>query len=476
MRRKNRKWAATAVALYLLVMWSGYRWSIGQRPADGPILEHIQHEEMRKFKEKRAREAEEEAKSEPHLAEARLNAAGPAFVAARYDAAHVVFIVATDTESRFSASPLISDGTHAKIPPPSHPAAPLAGLDELWEPDSLALHFFPEIVQKTHPGDQWTLSLSPDATIPVAIERTVIAPSGCSLGIGFLASVPPDQRAAYAASGRDYFLVRRTAVQSVDPPVPARIAELTDWKIPSALAQQIEQQLNQRMQQEVAAIDARLLANANSPGMSAGEIPIGNARPRLKEWIHADRGLTRGEGALDYDLRAFQLTPDGVPRLFVRARWKLNNAPAFLMTAWFRVDSSKLDSIKADSPTADSSKADLSSVEKPAAASADSSSTHSSPADSELVLLSADSSWSLAMREGEASPSLGDRLDFATILNQFDADHDGWAELLIHSYEAGASQRDSATIAPYLYTDVGLVPLKSPLRRDARSPESCLDP
>jgi hypothetical protein len=463
MRRKNRKWVATAVALYLLVMWSAYRWSIGQRPADGPILEHIQHEEMRKFKEKRAREAEEEAKAQPHLAEARLNAAGPAFVAARYDATHVVFIVTTDTESRFSPSPLIADGTHAKIPVPAHPAAPLAGLDELWEPDSSALHFFPKIVQQTQPGEQWTLSLSPDSTIPVVIERTVIAPAGCSLGIGFLASVPSDQRAAYAASGRDYFLVRRAAVASVDPPVAAHIAELTDWKTSPDLAQQIEQQLNQRMQQEVTNIDARLLANANSPGMSAAELPVGNARPRLKEWIHADRGLTRGEGTLDYDLRAFRLAPDGAPRLFVRARWKLNDAPAFLMTAWFKVDSTKADSPKAGKSPATS-------------ASGDSSPTHPSPADAQLVLLSADSSWSLAMREGEASPSLGDRLDFATILNQFDADRDGWAELLIHSYEASASQGNSTTIAPYLYTDVGLVPLKAPLRRDARSPESCLDP
>ena len=433
MRRKNRKWAATAVALYLLVMWSAFRWSVGQRPTDGPILEHIQHEEMRKFKERRAREAEEEAKAEPHLAESRLNAAGPAFVAARYDATHVVFIVTTDTESRFSASPLISDGTHAKIAPAPHPAAPLAGLDELWEPDSSALHFFPEIVQKTHPGDQWTLSTAPYTEIPAVIESTVIAPSGCSLDIGFLASVPADQRAAYAASAQDYFLVRPTAVPSVDPPLASHIAELTDWKTPPALAHEIEQQLNRRMMQEVANIDSRVMANANSPGMSAGQFPVGNARPRPKEWIHADRGLARGEGTLDYDLRAFRLTPDGVPRLFVRARWKLNDAPAFLMTAWFK-------------------------------------------ADAQLILLSADSSWSLAMREGEAAPSLGDRLDFTTILNEFDADHDGWAELLIHSYEAGASQRDSATIAPYLYTDVGLVPLKSPLRRDPRSPESCLDP
>ncbi len=199
MRRKNRKWAAMAVGLYLLVMWSAYRWSIGQRPTDGNILDHIQNEEMRKFKERRALAAEEEAKAQPHLAEARLNAAGPAFVAARYDRNHIVFVVATNTESRFSASPLMrSGGKPTRISAPANPAAPLAGLQELWEPDSQTLHFFPAIVQKTQPGEQWILSLSATTTIPVAIERTVIAPAGCSLGMGFLASIPPDQQHAFA--------------------------------------------------------------------------------------------------------------------------------------------------------------------------------------------------------------------------------------------------------------------------------------
>ena len=454
MRRKNRKWVALAAGLYLFVMWSAYRWAISQRPADGPILEHIQNEEMRKFKEKRAREAEEEAKAQPHLAEWRLNAA-PAFVAARYDASHVVFIVTSDTESRFSASPLMRDaGKPTRVSAPAQPAAPLAGLEELWEPDSRALHFLPAIVQKTQPGEQWTLSLSAAATIPVAIERTVIAPSGCSLGIGFLASIPPDQQTAFAASGRDYFLVRRTAVESADPPIGAQIGELPDWRNSPALAREIEQQLNQRMKQEVAGIDSRLLANAASPGATAGELPLGNARPRLKEWIHADQGLARGEGTLDYDLRALRLTPDGVPRLFVRARWKLNDAPAFLMTAWFSADQPKANP-KTTAP------------------------------DAPLVLLWADASWSLAMREGTALATLGDRLDFQTILNEFDADHDGWAELLVHSYDSHLDKTQpadyfhagaSTTLAPYLYTDKGLVPLKSPLHRDLRTAAACLDP
>jgi hypothetical protein len=76
-----------------------------------------------------------------------------------------------------------------------------------------------------------------------------------------------------------------------------------------------------------------------------------------------------------------------------------------------------------------------------------------------------------AMREGEATGSLGDRLDFQTILNEFDADHDGWAERLIHS-----DHGDATTIALYLYSDMGLAPLKTPLRRDSVSPESCVDP
>ena len=47
---------------------------------------------------------------------------------------------------------------------------------------------------------------------------------------------------------------------------------------------------------------------------------------------------------------------------------------------------------------------------------------------------------------------------------------DGWAELLIHSY-----QGTSTTIALYLYTDAGLALMKTPFRRDAQSPESCLE-
>src|ERR1700722_988000 len=83
-----------------------------------------------------------------------------------------------------------------------------------------------------------------------------------------------------------------------------------------------------------------------------------------------------------------------------------------------------------------------------------------------LTLLSADSSWSNSMRQSDASAAPGDSLDFQTILNQFDADHDGWAELLIHSYNAYPSDAHfgaaSTSITLSLYTDLGLVPMKTP--------------
>jgi hypothetical protein len=206
------------------------------------------------------------------------------------------------------------------------------------------------------------------------------------------------------------------------------------------------------MKQEVAKIDATLVANAASPS-AVGESPGGPVRPRTREWLHADRGLIRGEGALDYDIRAFRLAPDGDPRLFVRARWKLADSPVFLMSAWFREGEKKEETGKSASL-------------KTAAFDAESPTVGTRP-----ILLWADASWSVALRGPKDTGSLGDALNFQSVLNEFDADRDGWAELLIHSDEGA-----STTISLYLYTDLGLVPMKTPFRRDAQSPESCVDP
>src|SRR5579863_6711626 len=170
MRRKNRKWVAIAAGLYLLVMVSAYRWAVTQGVPEGNIFNKIEHEGIKRLAEEKAKAAADAPKP---TGQSRLEAAAPAFVAARYDATHVVFVLAAETESRFDNSPLLAgaNGTPIRVPAASRPAAPLAGLQELWEPDAHSLHFFPAVIQQTQPGDQWTLSISPELAIPVVIDR-----------------------------------------------------------------------------------------------------------------------------------------------------------------------------------------------------------------------------------------------------------------------------------------------------------------
>jgi hypothetical protein len=47
---------------------------------------------------------------------------------------------------------------------------------------------------------------------------------------------------------------------------------------------------------------------------------------------------------------------------------------------------------------------------------------------------------------------------------------------LIHSNNVEPGKAFSTMISAYLYTDMGLVPMKDPLRRDEQPPESCQIP
>jgi len=472
MRRKYRPYVALGAGLYLFIMWSAFRWERSQHLPDGTIFDHIENERKKKFVEdqkeedqKKAQKKQLEARPELATAESRLNAS-PAFVAVRYDAYHVVFMVATDSESRFGqASHASQTRAPQKIAAPAQTSARLAGLEELWETDAGTSRRLPENVKDTAPGDEWTLSVSTDSTVPVTIARAVTAPTGCSLALGFLAAVPEKQQAEFAASREEYFVVRREPVAASAPltpsqpvpvavPAPApssvHVAELADWKPTANFQNQITALLNQRMLQEVPRLDATLRANGSVPEQNPDPWLAANVRARRREWLHRDKRLAAGEGQLDYDQRAFRLTPDGAPRLFVRARWKLDGAAAFLMTAWFRAETG------AAQPRATQEDAQKGSEPR-------------SDDRGRLEMLSADTSWSSAMREGRPGASLGDTLDFQTILNAFDDDHDGWAELLVHSTDGA-----SAHFTLELYTDLGLVPTKTSFQRDLVSPESCV--
>jgi hypothetical protein len=528
MSRQAKSLTLVASGLYLVLLWYAYRWGDSQRFPDGPLFVHMENERRKKAAHDKPPDL-----PPPLTAQARLDAGGPSFVAVRYDATHVVFMVANGTEARF-AEPASghSSATLTRVSAPEKPAAQLAGMHELWEPESLSS--LPELVKKMSRDEdkQWTLELSPDSSIAVTLEQPVIAPNGCALGAGFLASIAPAQQAAFGASSQEYFVIRRAPAQLADPVHSSNyISELRDWKSTPGFQQQMAALLTVRMKQELARIDATVRANMQNPNQPQPAWPSARVRIRPKEWLRLDARLVRDEGKLDYDVRAFRLTPDGAPRLFVRARWKLDDIPVFLMTAWFRESSkeSSGDSIgdpSAGSPAAslrglsrgspkgsssvmsragiresapaersgreqrgslrESRQADTSGRELLREARAESAlessresvqSDHTDHPGAALqpILLSADSSWSAKLRDGEAPDDLGRTLDFQTILSEFDADHDGWAELLVYTV-IPSNGGISANLTLNLYTDPGLAPLKATFHRDLSSPESCLDP
>jgi hypothetical protein len=414
--RKTKRFLLVVGIAYVFVLWSAYRWGKSQRLPDGSIFDHIENERRRKL----AQAAQPQPAPQLTAAE-RLNVGGPTLVAVRYDATHVVFIIGADTQPRFGRANLSAE----KVAAPPRPAAQLAALEELFQPDEQSL---PEIIKHISVGEQRLLEVSSDLTIPVTLERPVLAATGCSLSAGFLAAVPPDQQVAFSASAKDYFVIRSAPAESFQPPQAAQISELPNWKPSPEFEKQIAPLLAERMRQELSQIDAWLAANAENPERGQDTWVVGSPRSRLARWRGPDERLDRGEGRLAYDWRAFRLTPDGVPRLFARARWQLDGDTVFVMTAWFRADT------------------------KP-------------------VLLSADSSWSRKIRSGDPDDSAWKNLNFQTVLNEFDADHDGWAELLVYTHDG-----DSVEIGLYLYTDFGLVPTKTSFLREARPAESCLDP
>ena len=59
-------------------------------------------------------------------------------------------------------------------------------------------------------------------------------------------------------------------------------------------------------------------------------------RSWARERLQIEEALDRGSGRPRYDVQAFQLSPDGVPVLFVRAEWLVGTRQGFVASLWVR--------------------------------------------------------------------------------------------------------------------------------------------
>ena len=66
------------------------------------------------------------------------------------------------------------------------------------------------------------------------------------------------------------------------------------------------------------------------------ELTRGVRRDGIDDLRQKYRRVSAGGARINFDVQAFRLTPDGLPRLFVRAVWNLDGKTVFLMSAWLR--------------------------------------------------------------------------------------------------------------------------------------------
>jgi hypothetical protein len=225
---------------------------------------------------------------------------------------------------------------------------------------------------------------------------------GCFAAPGFVADVP---RTYQIDDSAKFFLVHRPAGVPAEAAGNAAVGPLPDWTPAPEVRARIEQMLQARLKDDVAAVH-----NESATGYERAASAGADWKQWADQWSAFDARLARGEGRLDYYVQAFRLTPDGTPRLYVRARWTLDGTPAFLMTAWLRAE-----------PT--------------------------------LVFQSVDTHTASLMRMGEMRGRTLGLDDLPTVLNVFDrrGDHEG--ELLL--YSRGYEGFD---IHLFRYTDTGPVP------------------
>ena len=330
-------------------------------------------------------------------------------MAFRYDSTHLLFRIGNE-ETQFCLSEGQLKGLRKlELPVPEYKKDDFVwypGTD-LWEPSPEVLAANRALFDLARPGAQWQLELSANSRIPVIVQKPVLGTYDSPFA-GFLAEVMPASQKEFAASTQQYFLVHKGAPPGGGTASEApKIGPLPEWKATPELQSQIERTLNARMQAELPAVHTESAAEYER----AGNIDE-TGEAWAKQWEQFDETLSLGKGKLDYDSQAFLLTRDGVPRVFVRARWTINQRPAFLLALWLRAG----------------------------------------PA---LTVEAVDAHWARAMRKREFSSYALDRRYLGTILNVFDPDSDGHGALLIfgRGYEG-------VGITLYRYTDAGPIPTK----------------
>jgi len=249
---------------------------------------------------------------------------------------------------------------------------------------------------------QWTIHLAPGRRVTATAGRIVHGNAACTGLVGMLLRIDPVDQQSYAARPEKYFVVDPSeGTQATPSPATASVLPAIDRVL-------LESLLNDLVKRELPAVRAE--AADEIERLVAGE--PGSQRNWAIERREIDRGLEAGKARLEYDVQAFDLERNGPPRYFVRAEWAVDGRPAFGAALWIK-GGDALSIVDQDLRT---------------------------------------SRW-LRMFEfqGKTSPEL-----YGLVLNVFDRDGDGWAEVLMARGGYESNQLELIALTPVGFTSTGI--------------------
>ena len=170
--------------------------------------------------------------------------------------------------------------------------------------------------------DLWTLHTSPGRQVAAIADRIVGGSAQCRSAVGVLLEIPPEHRDEFSRVSSHYFV----AAPAVHAPVAVPRSRLGSFplELSSTQRQQVEELLSDVLRRELPAVASK--AAVDAPGQ------------RDPNRARIDAALVAGGGRLAYDVQAYRLGPDPAPVLFVRARWFVDSTLGFAAGFWLRVN------------------------------------------------------------------------------------------------------------------------------------------
>jgi hypothetical protein len=185
-------------------------------------------------------------------------------------------------------------------------------------------------------GERWSIHTGTGQVFEALVERFVVGEAGCSKMLAAVMKVDDGQASAFAKVRSKYYVADRLSAPRTTEPSP--LGELPATTITPEIRRAIDATLATLVIRELPTVRAE--ANKWLAQMSESEAAGDRSWARMV--LRSHETLSKGAATVTYDAQPYRLTPDGAPRIFVRAIWRVGEQQAFAAAAWIRADTGEI--------------------------------------------------------------------------------------------------------------------------------------